>query len=64
MYEEEVESVVRIDAPTRTVAIHIPCTNTLLSEGVWVHKDMPATAHSSGAGSGSSSGSESSGSSS
>ncbi len=42
MNEEEVESVVRIDAPTRTVAIHIPGTNTLLAEGVWVHNDMPA----------------------
>jgi len=54
--EEEVESVVRVDAPARTVAIHIPGTNTLLAEGVWVHNDMPATVHS-GSGSGSSSGS-------
>jgi hypothetical protein len=54
MNEEEVESVVRIDAPTRTVAIHIPGTNTLLAEGVWVHNDMPATAQSSGSGSASS----------
>ncbi|MGE0464390.1 MAG: Hint domain-containing protein [Vicinamibacterales bacterium] len=54
MNEEEVKSVVRIDAPTRTVAIHIPGTNTLLAEGVWVHNDMPATAQSSGSGSASS----------
>lgn len=56
MNEEEITSVVRIDAPTRTVAIQIPGTNTLLAEGVRVHNDMPATAHS-GSGSGSSSGS-------
>jgi hypothetical protein len=50
MNEEEVESVIRIDAPTRTVAIHIPGTNTLLAEGVWVHNDMPnQTANSSSA---------------
>jgi intein/homing endonuclease len=52
--EEMVESVERIDAPTRTVAIHIPGTNTFSAEGVWVHNDMPATAHSSGSGSSSS----------
>jgi hypothetical protein len=64
--EEEVDSVLRIDAPTRTVAIHIPGTNTLLAEGVWVHNDMPGeTAQSSsgssvsGSGSGSGSGSTS-----
>jgi hypothetical protein len=52
--EELVETVERIDAPTRTVAIHIPGTNTFSAEGVWVHNDMPATAHSSGSGSSSS----------
>ncbi|MBX3384146.1 MAG: hypothetical protein KF864_11630 [Phycisphaeraceae bacterium] len=52
--EELVETVDRIDAPTRTVAIHIPGTNTFSAEGVWVHNDMPATAHSSGSGSSSS----------
>jgi len=60
MNEEEVESVVRIDAPTRTVAIHIPGTNTFLAEGVWVHNDMPnqtAQSGSSGSSSGSASGS-------
>ncbi|MBX3391870.1 MAG: hypothetical protein KF787_04410 [Phycisphaeraceae bacterium] len=69
--EELVETVDHIDAPTRTVAIHIPGTNTFSAEGVWVHNDMPATAHSSGSGSsssgsgsGSGSGSSSSGSSS
>lgn len=69
--EELVEAVDRVDAPTRTVAIHIPGTNTFSAEGVWVHNDMPATAHSSGSGSsssgsgsGSGSGSSSSGSSS
>ncbi|MBX3404578.1 MAG: hypothetical protein KF699_14295 [Phycisphaeraceae bacterium] len=48
--EELVETVDRIDAPTRTVAIHIPGTNTFSAEGVWVHNDMPATAQSSGSG--------------
>lgn len=60
--EEPVERVDRVEAPTRTVAIHIPGTNTLLAEGVWVHNDLPATAASSGSGSGisaSASGSES-----
>lgn len=52
--EELVENVDRIDAPTRTVAIHIPGTNTFSAEGVWVHNDMPATAHSSGSGASSS----------
>lgn len=52
--EELVEKVDRIDAPTRTVAIHIPGTNTFSAEGVWVHNDMPATAQSSGSGSSSS----------
>ncbi len=52
--EELVETVDRIEAPTRTVAIHIPGTNTFSAEGVWVHNDMPATAHSSGSGSSSS----------
>jgi hypothetical protein len=50
--EEPVERVDRVEAPTRTVAIHIPGTNTLLAEGVWVHNDLPATAASSGSGSG------------
>src|SRR5690606_27759561 len=57
--EEPVESVVRIDAPARTVAIHIPGTTTLLAEGEWVHNDLPATAQSSGPGSSSGSGSAS-----
>ncbi len=57
MNEEEVDSVVRINAPTRTVAIHIPGTNTFLAEGVWVHNDMPATANSSSAATASGSGS-------
>ena len=52
--EELVETVDRVDAPSRTVAIHVPGTNTFSAEGVWVHNDMPATAHSSGSGSSSS----------
>lgn len=39
--EELVERVERIDAATRTVAVHVPGTNTLSAEGVWVHNDMP-----------------------
>ncbi|MBX3404419.1 MAG: hypothetical protein KF699_13490 [Phycisphaeraceae bacterium] len=62
--EELVETVDRIEAPTRTVAIHIPGTNTFSAEGVWVHNDMPATAHSSGSGSSSSGSGSGSGSSS
>jgi hypothetical protein len=62
--EELVETVEHIDAPTRTVAIHIPGTNTFSAEGVWVHNDMPATAHSSGSGSSSSGSGSGSGSSS
>ena len=59
MDDELVESVVRVDAPTRTVAIHIPGTNTLLAEGVWVHNDMPANQTAVSGSSGSSSGSAS-----
>ncbi|MFU8830093.1 MAG: Hint domain-containing protein, partial [Phycisphaerales bacterium] len=64
--EEPVDRVERVEAPTRTVAIHIPGTNTLLAEGVWVHNDLPApssgvTSGSGGSGSGSASGSGSSG---
>ncbi len=58
--EEPVDRVERVEAPTRTVAIHIPGTNTLLAEGVWVHNDMAGTTASS-SGTGSSSGSGSSG---
>jgi hypothetical protein len=59
MDDELVESVVRVDAPTRTVAIHIPGTNTLLAEGVWVHNDMPANQTAVSGSSGSSGGSAS-----
>lgn len=52
--EERVQTVERVDAPTRTVAVHIRGTNTFSAEGVWVHNDMPATAQSSGSGSSSS----------
>jgi hypothetical protein len=56
--EELVETVDRIEAPTRTVAIHIPGTNTFSAEGVWVHNDMPGeTAQSSSGASASGSGS-------
>jgi hypothetical protein len=38
--EERIESIERIDAPARTVSIHVPGTNTYLAEGVWVHNDV------------------------
>ncbi len=65
--EERVQTVERVDAPARTVAVHIPGTNTFSAEGVWVHNDIPTTGSGSSSGSGSgsgSSGSKSSGSSS
>jgi hypothetical protein len=37
--EERVDSLERIDARVRTVAIHVPGTNTYLAEGVWTHND-------------------------
>lgn len=63
--EEPVESVVRVEAPARTAAVHIAGTNMLLAEGVWIHNDMPISATTvSGSGSSSSSGSSKSSSSS
>lgn len=46
--EELVETVDRIDAPTRTVAVQIPGANTFSAEGVWVYNDLPAEAGTSG----------------
>lgn len=45
---ERIESIDRIDAPARTVAIRVPGTNTYLAEGVWVHNDMANDANASG----------------
>ena len=46
--EELVESVVKVDAPTRTVSIHVPGTNVYSAEGVWTHNDLPAQNQTSG----------------
>lgn len=66
--EELVQSVDRVDAPTRTVSIYVPGTNVYSAEGVWTHNDLPneaaatsgiaeATAHTGVSGSASASGS-------
>ena len=54
--EERIDSIEPIDGAVRTVAIHVPGTNTYLAEGVWTHNDVKAvsggssglTIHSSG----------------
>ncbi len=37
--EERIESLERIEGVVRTVALHVPGTNTYLAEGVWTHND-------------------------
>jgi hypothetical protein len=37
--EERIDSRERVDGVVRTVAIHVPGTNTYLAEGVWTHND-------------------------
>lgn len=37
--EERLDAIERIDGVIRTVAIHVPGTNTYLAEGVWTHND-------------------------
>ena len=37
--EERVDSLERVDAVVRTVAIRVPGTNTYLADGVWTHND-------------------------
>jgi hypothetical protein len=62
--EEVVATVERIEGRVRTVALHVPTTNTLLVDGVWTHNDISLSALSStSTSSSSSSGSKSSGSS-
>ena len=41
--EEPVASVERIIGRVRTVALHVPTTNTLLVDGVWAHNDTGLT---------------------
>lgn len=41
--EERLDAIERIDGAVRTVAIHIPGTNTYLAEGVWTHNDAKSS---------------------
>ena len=58
--EEIVATVERITGRVRTVALHVPGTNTLLADGVWAHNDtfgpsiLTSTSNSSSSSSGSS----------
>ena len=58
--EEIVATVERIAGRVRTVALHVPGTNTLLVDGVWAHNDtfgpsiLSSTSNSSSSSSGSS----------
>jgi uncharacterized membrane protein YgcG len=61
--EERIDSIEAIAGVVRTVAIHVPGTNTFLADGAWTHNDISLTLLSSSSGSSSSgSGSSSSGS--
>ncbi len=66
--EERIETLERIDARARTVAIYVPGTNTYVADEAWTHNDVSgsptislsgASSGSSSSGSGSSSGSSS-----
>jgi uncharacterized membrane protein YgcG len=59
--EEVVATVERITGRVRTVAIHVPLTNTLLVDGVWAHNDTGLTQLTSTSSSSSSSSSSGSG---
>lgn len=59
--EELVATVERIADRVRTVALHVPLTNTLLVDGVWAHNDTGLTQLTSTSSSGSSSSSSGSG---
>ncbi len=48
--EERIEDLERIDGIVRTVAIHVPGTNTYLADGVWTHNDAPSSSSRSGPG--------------
>lgn len=41
--EERIDSLERIDGVVRTVALHVPGTNTYLAEGVWTHNDAKSS---------------------
>ena len=47
--EERIDELERVDGVVRTVALHVPGTNTYLADGVWTHNDAP-TLSSSGPG--------------
>jgi uncharacterized membrane protein YgcG len=53
--EELVATAERIAGRVRTVALHVPTTNTLLADGVWAHNDVSLTAQTSTSSSSSSS---------
>lgn len=40
--EEQIDALERIEGVVRTVAIHVPGTNTYLADGVWTHNDAKA----------------------
>lgn len=48
--EERIETLERIDGSVRTVAIHVPGTNTYLADGVWTHNDADLAPSSSSRG--------------
>jgi len=48
--EEHIEDLERIEGLVRTVAIHVPGTNTYLADGVWTHNDAPSSSSRSGPG--------------
>ena len=48
--EERVDSLERVDGVVRTVAIHVPSTNTYLADGVWTHNDADLKGSSAGPG--------------
>ena len=48
--EERIDELERIDGIVRTVAIHVPGTNTYLADGVWTHNDAPSSSSRSGPG--------------
>jgi hypothetical protein len=47
---ERIDSLERIEGVVRTVAIHVPGTNTYLAEGVWTHNDTVGKTSSFGPG--------------
>jgi len=46
--EERIDELERIEGTVRTVAIHVPGTNTYLADGVWTHNDAKGSLGGSG----------------